>query len=793
MTDVRRPPSAVLACASAALLLGCGAPARAADAPSTPGGAAQGASDVTAATAPAAPGADPGADVLAEIVVTAQRRPERLYDVPISIAVVGREALQAIGASDISEAAQFAPNVSFDNVVAQSGGTLASSIYVRGIGQSDFLQTTDPGVGLFVDGVYLARAVGSVLDAAEVERVEVLRGPQGTLFGRNTIGGAINVTLQPPGDALALLGRVTTGSDDRLDGYLRLDAPVGERVRTRWSFASFDQDGYVVRPAVGDALGDRNARVARGAVVYEPSERFKASFAADYTRRRESGVPAALVRVAQTCPRGTTSAIGGCDAFAATPGQSYLFNNVPPVNRAAGGAGVGRSVYDRRYVSGDPYVNFGTGPEEAELDLWGASVTLDAKLGSVGLRSITAWRTFDAWFVRDTDASPFTIVVPSSTVEQRQFTQELQLLGTSFDDRLDWVGGLYFFDENADDDSDFQTASFVTQSGGVDIGGRAHAPFAQGTWRFTPRLALTAGARYTEERRTYTPTQFFVSSVTGMPPAGLVVVPRVENRLSFSKPTWRVALETKPVEDALVYLSWATGFKAGGFVQRNQVPRPTLPTFGPETVEVVELGAKATAFDRRLSASVAVFSGDYEDLHIRIIEPVSFSPVTSNAGDARIRGAELEFDAALHPRVRLNGAFGWLDAGYRRIAPTVPDVTLRSKLTDTPEWSGNLGLVGTLPLTSGTLSGRVDWIYRSEHYNDAENTPELRQGAFGLLNLSASWRAVAGAWSWSVTGGVRNATDERYVVSGYSLAAQGPVGAAYARPREWFVTLEAGF
>jgi iron complex outermembrane receptor protein len=777
MTAFLRPRAAAPYSAIAvAMLLAGGAPAGAADAPGTTVG-------------PTAP----DGDVLAEVVVTAQLRPERLHDVPISIAVVGGETLQAIGASDISEAVQFVPNVSFDNVVTQSGGTLASSIYIRGIGQSDFLQTTDPGVGLFVDGVYVARSVGSVLDAAEVERVEVLRGPQGTLYGRNTIGGAINVTLQPPGDTRALLGRVTTGSDDRFDTYLRLDAPVGERLRTRWSFASFGQAGYVTRPAIGDRLGNRHGRVARGAVVWEPSKLLKASFAADYTRRRERGVPATLLRVVQTCPRGTTNAVGGCDAFAATPGQTYLFNNVPPVNRSAGGAGVGSSVYDRRYVSGDPYVNLGTGDEVSELDLWGASLTLDARVGGVAVRSITAWRTFDAYFVRDTDAAPFAIGVPSSTVEQRQFSQELQLLGSSFDDRLDWVGGLYFFDELADDDSDFRTASFVAQSGGVDIGGRAYAPFAQATWRFTPRLALTGGARYTEERRTYTPTQFFESSVTGTPPPGLVIVPPVENRLEYSKPTWRVALEGKPAEDTLVYLSWATGFKAGGFVQRNQVPRPTLPTFGPETVEVVEVGAKATALDRRLSASVAVFSGDYEDLHIRIIEPVSFSPITSNAGDARIRGAETEFEAALHPRLRLTGAVGWLDAEYRRIEPTVPDLTLQSKLTDSPEWSANLGLVGTLPLAAGTLSGRVDWIYRSAHYNDAENTPELRQGAFGLLNLSATWSAAVGDGSWSVTGGVRNATDERYIVSGYALAAQGPIAGTYARPREWFLTLEAGF
>jgi iron complex outermembrane receptor protein len=749
-----------------------------------------------AGTAPAAESPAPAAagpeDLLAEVVVTAQRRPERQHEVPVSMTVVGPEALQATGARDLSEIARFAPNVSFDDVVTQSGGGVTTSIYVRGIGQSDFLQTTDPGVGLFVDGVYVARAVGSLLDVAEVERVEVLRGPQGTLFGRNTIGGAINVTSRQPGDVAGLLARVTTGSDDRLDAFVRADVPVSPVLRTTASFASFDQDGYQRRPNAGDTLGNRHRRAVRIAAVYEPTETWQAAFSADYTRARERGAVATLERTVQTCPRGAVPAVGTCDQFAApgaAPGQSYLFNNVAPVNRAAGGAGVGRSVYDARWVSADPFVNLGTGPEVTELDLWGTSLTVEGQFAVASLRSITAYRTFDAYFVRDTDVSPFEIVAPSSTLDQRQFSQELQLYGTAFEERFDWLGGLYWFDELADDDSDFVTASFALQSGGVDIGSRSVAAFAQGSWRFTPALQLTAGARYTDERRRYTPTQYFVSSVTGVPPAGLVIVPRAEYELDYSKPTWRVALEGKPRDRVLVYGSWSTGFKSGGFVQRNQVVRTTLPTFGPENVEVAEIGAKVFRPDRKLSASVAVFDSRYRDLQIRVIDS-SFSPVTSNAGDARIRGVETELEAAPHPRLRFSGGLGWMDAEYRRIAPNAPDIRLDSKLTDTSDWSANLAVTATAPLAVGSLSARVDWNWKSAWYNDAENTPELRQGAVGLLNVSATWRAPLRDAAWSLTGGVRNATDEHYRISGYSLAAQGPIASSYARPREWFLTLD---
>ncbi len=731
---------------------------------------------------------------LEEVVVTAQRRPQNLYEVPVSISVISGNTLREVGARDISALAGFAPNVSLDGIVT-TGGTTSTSIYIRGIGQSDVLQTTDPGVALFVDGVYLARTVGSLLDVADIERIEVLRGPQGTLYGRNSIGGAINVITRMPGNELAISAAATVGSDQRFDSSVRIDVPLSENIQSKLSLASFDQDGYVHRPAVGDSLGDRHRRVARAQLVYQPEEKFSLAFSADYTRVDESGVPATLLRVVQVCPFGVPNAIGGCDGNGppgTAPGQTFLFNHVPPVNLSAGGAGPGISIYDDRFVPANPFLNYGTGSEVSTLELWGVSATLDWQIAAVSLRSITAWRTFESYFVRDTDASPYRIVLPISTVDQQQFSQELQLFGKS--SRFDWLTGLFYFDEQADDDSDFVTASFALQSGGKNIINRSAAVFGQATWHFTDQLALTGGARYTDEHKSYLPTQFFVSSVTGMPPAGTVVIPAEKNQFDDSKTTWRVAFEYTPEDHLLLYTSWSTGFKSGGFVQRNQAPKPMLPTFGSETVEVLEIGAKSTLRGGRLRLSTALFSGDYEDIQVRTIEPVGFAPITSNAGDARIRGGEIEVEAMVGTFVRLQGGIGYLDGKYTRIEGIVPDITLQSKLPDAPEWSGNFSFIGTIPLPVNSLSGRVDWRYRSENFNDAENTPDLKQGAVHLLDMSATWRCVGCAGLlWSATVGVTNLTDELYLVGGNMLAVQGPIAGSYARLREWFLTISIDF
>jgi iron complex outermembrane receptor protein len=207
-------------------------------------------------------------------------------------------------------------------------------------------------------------------------------------------------------------------------------------------------------------------------------------------------------------------------------------------------------------------------------------------------------------------------------------------------------------------------------------------------------------------------------------------------------------------------------------------------------VKVFEIGTKATVLDGRLRFGAATFTGDYKGIHVRTIEPDGYAPVTNNAGDARIRGGELEFDAAVGSLVRVIGGIAYLDGQYTRIAPNVPDITLNSRLTDSPEWSGNLSLIGSVPLQRHSVSGRIDWSYRSSHFNDAENTPELWQDDFSVLNASATWRcATCSGQVWSATVGVNNLADELYLITGNQLAVQGPIAASYARPREWFLTV----
>lgn len=725
-------------------------------------------------------------DAPEEVVVTAQRRAQALDDVPISIKVVDAALLRATGARDISAVAEFAPNVSIDGIVTQSPSSTATSIYIRGIGQSDFLQTTDPGVGMFVDGVYIARAVGSLLDVVDVERVEILRGPQGTLFGRNTIGGAVSVTSRAPAAKRGLELRATLGSDQRFDGYARLDAPIGAHVRTKLTIASFDQDGYIERPGSGDALGNRHRRAAHAQLVFEPNTDFRLTFGADATHVNENAAATTLRRVVQVCPSGVVNAYGGCNANA-TPSvpvnTSYLFNNLPPFNTAGGGAGVGVSIYDDRYAPDNVYLNHGTSREASELDIRGASLTLDWNLPAFELRSLSAWRTFEGFFCRDTDASNYSVFEPGSAVDQRQISQEVQLLGATGDQRFQWLAGTYWFDERGDDDSKVHGPVLDLQSGGTDIINRSAAVFGQLTWRWSPLLSFIAGARYTEEKKFYTPTQFIISSTTGVPPPGLVVVPAKEYSLEFSRPTWRAVIEARPGDDLLLYASWSTGFKSGGFVQRNSVPAPALPTFKPEDVDVVELGAKASVFDGRAQIRGAVFSSDYRGMQIRVVDPMTFAPVTKNAGDSRIRGAELEFHALASSRVAFDGGIGYLHGRYLNLDPAAKGLTFDSRLTDSPAWSANLAVDVTF---TPSLSAHLAWTHRSTEFNDAENTPELRQPPVNLLNLSATWHcASCKGHAWSATFGARNLADERYLVSGFAFNM---VSASYARPREWFLS-----
>jgi len=456
---------------------------------------------------------DGAAMALEEIVVTARMREESLQNAPIAISAYTGASLAYRGVSRLDDAAKFVPGLTLENNPSFGGASNSAAIYLRGVGQKEFLPTTDPGVGLYVDGVYVARSVGAILDVVDIERVEVLRGPQGTLFGRNTIGGAISVTTVKPEPGGEFGGYVSgaTGTDDllRLKGSVHL--PLGETLAARLSVADLNQDGYVERTD-GVDLGDDDTTTGRAALAWHPNERFAADLAFEATRDRENGQPMRLIGIDFT----DLSQLQGLVASVPPP-MAFIHNvtfgatapGVPCAATDAAGNGVtynpaAPNCYDARYIGKDGK-NQGTAPAFSEADLRGASATLRYELTpALTLKSISAWRDLDAEFARDGDDSPHRISQFYDELGQEQYTQELQLLGSH--ERLNWILGLYYFTEEGENTNilDFTVSNF--RSGG-DFENESWAAFAQATYDITSTLHLTLGARQTEEEKSFRPDQ----------------------------------------------------------------------------------------------------------------------------------------------------------------------------------------------------------------------------------------------------------------------------------------------
>lgn len=331
------------------------------------------------------------------IVVTAQKRNQDMQEVPISIYAISGDALESTGISDISAIDNLTPNITIDNAITGAGSSAVTSLYIRGIGQSDFLMSTDPGVGLYLDGAYILRSVGSLLDIVDIERIEVLRGPQGTLYGKNTIGGAVNVISKQPADEKQFSAKLTLGSDNNIDGIINTDIPLTDNLLSKFTIASFKQNGYVNRPLANDKLGDDDTFAARVSLLYRPSDPVEINLNLDYTRSREQGSAETLVDTFMLCPAAVSAPF--CDANApigAPPGQAFLFNNIPAVNPTL--LTTDPDLYNNSWLADDNYTSFGTGSHISNLDILGTNFTINWNLSDVKLKSITTYRTMDTFY-----------------------------------------------------------------------------------------------------------------------------------------------------------------------------------------------------------------------------------------------------------------------------------------------------------------------------------------------------------------------------------------------------------
>ncbi len=739
-----------------------------------------------------------------EVVVTARKREENLQDTPLSVAAFTANDMKVRQIHSSDQLSQITPNLQFSSQAPSSGSNASSQIFIRGIGQTEFLPSTDPGVGLYIDGVYLARSVGGTLDFADIERIEVLRGPQGTLFGRNTIGGAINIHTKKPSEEFGGEVEVKVGSDSQLEVMADINLPISENLLTKFSVGKRDRDGYVKRLVDGDDLGDDDTFGARAAILWTPSDDVQVFWSADYNKEEENGSP----QVFNSISSGNlfalvSSARAGCPAPGTELADPRCANN--------------------QWNAG-PFASNGTFPVASELEGWGTQLTIDWDLDWMTVKSITAYRDMDWFASRDADNTPFTILHTQNDDTADQLSQEIQFAGTAMEDKLNWLVGLYYFEEEASDDY-YVPITFGDFKTGGDVDNDTSALFAQVTYDATDALSITFGIRYSEETKRFTPDQgalttyifpvgpsekvgdMYLHPVTGelfptipsgtaaIVPAGTPFYPAGEVETDVEETTPMLNIAYRWSDDLMTYISYSEGFKSGGFNARNVKPGAKIREFSPEFADTYEIGFKADLLDNTLRLNGAVFYTEYTDLQFIIRE--DFSPNTFNAGEAIIEGFELEWTWVPTPELQIVGGVGYTDGDYEELSPELlaeGSVSLNNQMPHVPDWSANMGVAYSIDLgDNGTLTPRVDWSYRSKMYFNADNTEAISQNGYSIWNAALTWESPDE--NWQVIGAVSNLDDEIYRVAGNSslTASASYAESTYAREREYSLTVRYSY
>lgn len=766
--------------------------------------------------------ADADAQPIDDIVVTARRREESLQEVPISVTALTGAQLEARQIRAMDELGAAVPNLQLDKAAPSSGSSSVGQIFIRGIGQSDYTPVTDPGVAMYVDGIYIGRSPGNVLDLVDVDRVEVLRGPQGTLFGRNSIGGAIKVHSRLPSfDDRENRIELRLGNDALQALTLHWNQPISDSLATSVAIGRLLRDGYVERPFDGIWTGDRDRWSARGALRWEPNDAIAASLVIDFTAIDENGAPVVSGGVNDLQPFATfgNAVLESCQAVVINPNFDGSPANGPPTFPPPGApTGSAPGCYGANSRPG-PFISEGTFPVTSQLDTSGAALTIDWNVADRWLlRSTTGFRAMSMISSRDGDNTPANIFATRDDFDHDQFSQELQLQYES-----DWRGatallGAFYYDESGYNIVDVTVPPGAIQSGGF-YDNQSYALFAHGTVGLTERLTLSVGARHTEDRKGYLPDQFslgdasagsepdffpptwpafegFYLAPTGPMPAGERILDYRRSDLEFDATDTTIDLKYEFSDGILGYVTFATGYKSGGFDQRFVGPTPDrVPSsYRPESVASREIGLKASLLGGRLRVNAAAFDADYEDLQIIVRE--SFNPLTVNAGDARVRGGELELAWQASSDWEIDFSAGHIDTQYVRLNQPAQDsgVRLENRLANAPEWSLAAGSAYKIGFGDrGDLTLRVDWSWQDGEFHDAVNSPQIYQDAFHFVSASLVYVPVDGPWRLTVA--TRNLFDETYLVTGNSAfdTAAAYVEQVYGRPREVLVAFSYGF
>jgi len=738
-------------------------------------GAAWGAVATAVSAQEQAPAATAGLSV-DEVVVTARRREENLKDVPVAVSAYSGETLARQGGADITVLQQTTPNITVQTARG-SNSTLIS--YIRGIGQQDPLWGYEPGVGLYVDDVYIYRPQGAVLDVFDVERIEVLRGPQGTLYGRNTIGGAIKYVTKRLGNEAHGKVRGTYGSYNQTDLLVSGQTPIGGTgLSVGGAYALYKRDGYGKNLTTGAEHYNKDVQAIRLSAEYAPNDDLFFRLAYDHVqddsnpRHGHRELPA-LVGGYQVLDEYDTQAGFGDDNSVETEGVSLTAQ-------------------------------------------WNASEVLTFK-------SITASRKGHTDTVIDFDGTPLPTLDVPAYYDDRSFSQELQAVYS--DDNIQGVFGLYYMNSQASGEFDTIAGNLgLSIADGGKVSTQSFAAFFDFSASLSERFKVSLGARATRDAKRSTTFRLFYLGATRSPYQGGTPRPILQTRTNygaettFSQFTPRLSASYELTDDLSTYVSYSKGFKSGGWDMRGDalITPQTVNGYKPEVVDAYEVGLKGYAFDRRVSFASAAFLSKYEDQQVstQVVVPSGIASSIDNAGSSTLYGVEFEAKAKLTASLSANVAVGYIHAEYdtfNRFVPAgapnplnpstvipaggqVVNVADLYGFQNTPEWTGNVSLTWVGDVAGGVLAVTPMVSYRDSYQQFEQPLPLLDQKAFTLVDLTAIWTAPGGRYKLALTG--KNLTDERYRTGGYNFGVptyNNSVIGFYGPPRTVAASLEIAF
>jgi iron complex outermembrane recepter protein len=744
---------------------------------------------------------------LQEVVITAEKREGTVQDTPISITAFTGEDLANAGITSTEALAGLTPGLTVQKEVI-------GKVVIRGVGTENFTVGSDPGVAIHKDGVYIARSSVAIFDFFDVSRIEVLRGPQGTLYGRNATGGVVNIVSNEPTGEFDGSVKLDLGNYSKRRAEVVLNGGVTESVQGRVSVLYGERDGYskniypgraAVPPSTGNAFGvpaissardrgvdeldNQDLFAVRGQLKFNFSDAGSLLLGAEVLRDDSVQAP---FKYFDTSSAYWFNVVGPDQALPDLRTVSQGFENVIP--------GTTRTV-----------------PDVARQDQDSAWARFDWDFGAVALSSLTGYRKIDFNWINDGDGFDTLFVNYFQADSSKQFTQEFQLTNSDADARLQWIVGAFYLDESADTFTGIPflafgpnaMAPYIIWDGASNT--QSYAVFGQGTYSFTDRLRLTLGARYNKDEK---------DGFLNYDLFGLGVFPRQALDDSWDSVTPKLGIDFDFSEDVLGYFSATRGFKSGGFnLIAFQDP------YDPEYLWAFETGLKSKSADGRIIANIGAFYYDYKDMQVGKV--VNLSATVANAGAATIKGAEAEVRAVVGGGLELNLGLSWLDAKYDEfetqdpgfsgnpsapgalgcgvqvgapavgMAPPNQNISLADcRLPRAPEFQGNIGLAWNTPVANGGSVGfRGDYAYRSKQFFTQFNRESVAQDGYGVLNARFSYRSPSDRWSIAAYG--NNLTDKDYfvtvlesgVAAGGTVVPQAVVGA----PRTYGIVFDYNF